>query len=376
MFDQPVLGQQHRIDTDADRFGTRRRPVPSSPQRKVFVAIAVLMIAIAACATDDLPQTLQADLVVATGPVLVGQQEIGTGGGAMIELGSQITLGAGARGFLTVRDLGRFEMYKQAAILLESWEPAQATAFLDAGHVTFTGEEGSDSRLILETSSSSSVTTLEPATRFTACQPASGDTCVAVQKGSVELTSAGVSETYEEREGTSTEAAFLTRGEPPEPAICLPTSEFDAWFDKARNNEESPALGMLVGAYPACDADAATVNVPGTEDWTDAGIDLAVGDNFEIKAGGGVTHAPGGASVGPDGDPDPSLRQFNVAGMEQVDHAALIGRIGEAGTPFLVGRLFESDVVEEGRLFLGINDADVSTNGGEYFAVITLVSRP
>jgi hypothetical protein len=332
----------------------------------------------AACAADDVPPPLQADLVVATGPVSVGQQELGTGEGAVIDLGSQITLGAGARGFLTVRDLGGFEMYKQASISLESWEQAQATAFLDAGHVTFTSDEASDSRLILETSSSSSITTLEPATQFTACQPASGDTCVAVQKGSVELTSAGVSKTYEEGGGTFTEAAFLTAGEPPEPAICLPRSEFDAWFEKARHNEESPALGMLVGDYPACDADATTVSVtvPGTADWSDAGIDLAVGDSFEIDAGGAVTHAPGGESVDPNGDPDPNLRQFNVAGMEQVDHAALIGRIGEAGTPFLVGRLFESDVVEEGRLFLGINDADVSTNGGEYFAVITVVSPP
>ena len=375
MSDQLLLRPKHRIGTD--RSGTRRRPVPTPSQRTAIVVITVFTIAMAACAADEVPPPLQADLVVASGPVSVNQTEVGAGEGAMIDLGSQITLGAGARGFLTVRDLGRFEMYKQAAIRLASWEPAQATAVLDAGHVTFTSDEASASRLILETSSSSSITTLEPATRFTVCQPASGDTCVAVEKGSVEMTSAGVSETYEEREGTFTEAAFLTRGEPPEPAICLPKSEFDAWLENARRNEEPRALGELVGGYTACGAEPPTTSnvvVPSTEVWTDTGIDVAMGDTLSIEAHGAMTHAPGGPLLSPDGDPALAGHPSNVAGLEEANHAALIGRIGEDGAPFVVGRGREISVEMEGRLFLGINDVGVDNNEGEFVGFITVSS--
>ena len=377
MSDQPALGQKHRIDTDTDRCGTRRRPVPNSPRRTVFVAITVLMIAIAACATDDVPPSLLAELVVATGPVSVGGEEVGTGEGGRIQLGSQITLGEGARGFLTVRDLGRFELFKQARIRLESWEPTQATAFLDVGHVTFTIDEASGSRLILETSSSS-IKTLEPATtQFTVCQPESGDTCLVVQTGSVELTSAGVSETYEEGEGTFTEAAFLTNGEPPEPAICLPRADFEAWFEKARVNEESPALGSLVGMYPACGAPPPTtsvVRVPGTVLWTDSGIDVAMGDEIEIKAGGTILHSEDGPLLTPEGDPNLRGHESNLAGLEDENHAALIGRIGEDGTPFVVGLGIDLVSESEGRLYLGVNDVGVGNNGGEFVALVTLVT--
>ena len=63
---------------------------------------------------------------------------------------------------------------------------------------------------------------------------------------------------------------------------------------------------------------------------------------------------------------------FNLEGVEEANHNSLIGRIGEAGTPFLVGSqvLFEADT--EGRLFLGINDTGVGNNAGEFTANITV----
>ena len=377
MSDQPVHGPKHRIDTDIDRLGTWHRTVPSRPQRTVFVAITVFMIAMAACAADDVPPPLQADLVVAMGPVSVNETEVGTGEGEVIELGSQITLGTGARGFLTVRDLGRFELFKQAAIRLDSWEPAQATALLDVGHVTFTVDETSESRLRLETSSSSAITTLEPETQFTVCQPATGNTCVVVQKGSVELESAGVSETYEEGGGTFTEAAFLTNGLPPEPAICLPIDEFDAWLENARLNEEPRALGELVGGYTPCGAESprtSNVVVPSTEVWTDTRIDVAMGDTLSIEAHGGIKHSSGGPLLTPDGDPALAGHPSNVAGLEEANHAALIGRIGEDGAPFVVGRDRTISVEIEGRLYLGINDVGVDNNEGEFVGFITVSS--
>jgi hypothetical protein len=333
-----------------------------------------ITLALAACAAEDAPPPSQADLVVATGPISVNETVFGTGEGDSIDPGNQITLGEGARGFLTIRDLGMFELFKQAEIRLESWERTQATAFLGAGHVTFTDDGVSDSRLTLQTPDST-ITTLEPATQFTACQPASGNTCVVVQRGSVDLESAGVTETYEEGEGTFTEAAFLTNGEPPEPAICLPRDEFDAWLEKARLNEEPRALGELVGAYPACDAEPPrSIPVPATEVWTDSGIELATGDTVKFDAYGGIVHSEDGPLLSPEGDPNLRGHPSNVAGLEDANHAALIGRIGEEGAPFVVGRRYEMTVESEGRLYLGINDIGVDNNDGEFVAIVTLIS--
>ena len=116
-----------------------------------------------------------------------------------------------------------------------------------------------------------------------------------------------------------------------------------------------------------------SVVVPGTEQWTDTGIDLSIGDGVLIEADGAINPASAIPLHGPDGVPDrPDARQFNVEGVEEANHNSLIGRIGEAGAPFLVGSqlLFEADT--EGRLFLGINDTGVGNNAGEFTATITV----
>ena len=117
-----------------------------------------------------------------------------------------------------------------------------------------------------------------------------------------------------------------------------------------------------------------SVVVPGTEQWTDTGIDLSIGDGVLIEADGAVTPSTRDEPLfGPDGVPDrPSARAFNVEGLEGANHNSLIGRIGEAGAPFLVGsqHLFEADT--GGRLFLGINDSGVGNNAGEFIAAITV----
>lgn len=116
-----------------------------------------------------------------------------------------------------------------------------------------------------------------------------------------------------------------------------------------------------------------TVVVPGTEQWTDTGIDLSSDDTVLIEADGTVKPATYETSYGPDGAIDrPAAQEFNLEGLEEANHVALIGRIGEAGEPFEVGSelLFEADT--EGRLFLGINDVDVANNVGEFTATITV----
>jgi hypothetical protein len=318
---------------------------------------------------------MQADLVVASGPISVDATEVGTGEGDSIDLGNQITVGPGGKGFLTIQDLGRFELFKQSEIRLETWDSTEAGAVLDAGHVTFTNDE-STTPLTLKTPSST-IKTLEPGTQFTACQPPTGDTCVVVQEGSIELTSAGLSQTYEKGEGTFTEAAFLTNGQPPGSAICVPNQDFNAWFEKARLNEETPPLGQLVGGYRKCGAEPprqVSVFVPGTMVWTDTGLDVVTGEMLEITAGGGIKHNDMSPSVSPDGDPNLPGHESNLPGVEDLHHAGLIGRIGEDGVAFGVGREFEETLESDGRLYLGINDIGVDNNDGEFVAIVTLTA--
>lgn len=156
------------------------------------------------------------------------------------------------------------------------------------------------------------------------------------------------------------------------------------------------AAAILIGALvilnqPGEATPAATqmsVVVPGTEPWTDTGIDISIDDTMLIEAEGEVTpKADARVKIGttdteidiegvpfndPNGNPDPGARMYNVEGLREAGHAALIGRIGEDGVPFQVGSQLLAQADAEGRLFLGINDTGVDNNDGEFTATITV----
>jgi hypothetical protein len=117
-----------------------------------------------------------------------------------------------------------------------------------------------------------------------------------------------------------------------------------------------------------------SVVVPGAQQWTDTGIDISIGDGLLIEAAGAVDPSDSvfPPAHGPDGNTSASARFFNLEGLEQANHAGLIGRIGETGAPFHVGSEFLSTADTEGRLFLGINDVDVENNDGEFTATVTV----
>jgi hypothetical protein len=133
------------------------------------------------------------------------------------------------------------------------------------------------------------------------------------------------------------------------------------------------ALALVAAACGSEESTPVSVVVPGTEQWTDTGIDVSIGDTVSIEADGEITpSAPNHPFNGPNGDPDPAGRRFNVEGLEESNHAGLIGRIGAAGPPFQVGSQLLSTADTEGRLFLGINDGGVGNNAGEFTATITV----
>ncbi len=113
-----------------------------------------------------------------------------------------------------------------------------------------------------------------------------------------------------------------------------------------------------------------TVGIPTTQGYVDTGIDLPAGAVVIVVASGEVVY-DGSSSSGPDGVINaPELRAANL--IPQIDHAALLGRIGPEGEPFFVGSEAVFPVAEAGRLFLGINDEGAEDNEGAYQATVTV----
>ena len=98
--------------------------------------------------------------------------------------------------------------------------------------------------------------------------------------------------------------------------------------------------------------------------WTDAGIDVAVGQTLSFYATDRIRWAPGRRD-GPDGEhnspPGPGRPMPNER------RAALIGRVGEGREYFVVGSRREGIRVRAaGRLYLGINDESLEDNAGSF----------
>lgn len=131
---------------------------------------------------------------------------------------------------------------------------------------------------------------------------------------------------------------------------------------------------MLLGRGGGGGERTRRVNVAGTQPWTDSGLDLRAGDRVHITATGTVFHnLPTASSAGPDGAPDPNLRQFNV--LADANHAGLLGRLGESGDPFQVGSDSTFAAPTAGRLYLGVNDRGVDNNSGAFVATVEVVGE-
>lgn len=132
----------------------------------------------------------------------------------------------------------------------------------------------------------------------------------------------------------------------------------------------SMALVLVLAVVACAKPVVRDVVVAGDQSWTDTGVDVVLGKKVAIKATGEV-FANATVSGGPDGIPGrPEWARYNV--VEDAQHAALIGKIGEDGTPFLVGADTSFVVRVDGRLFLGPNDKDTRNNKGEFVATITV----
>ncbi len=110
-------------------------------------------------------------------------------------------------------------------------------------------------------------------------------------------------------------------------------------------------------------------------EWVNTGVDIALGATLTITAQneGTVYWSNPGSTASPDGvagAPCNCCPAAQVLGAGSFCHMALIGKIGENGSPFLVGSSY-SVPVGAGRLFLRQNDTNTGDNGGAYIGTIT-----
>ena len=173
-----------------------------------------------------------------------------------------------------------------------------------------------------------------------------------------------------------------------DPALAVNYAEF---ADRARRAPSAPrvpkrrwvliaaaagavavAAGVTAILVLARGHDTGTIEVPAAQAWTDTHVDCQTGKLLEVSATGTAlaNKSRSSSAVGPAGDSNPDLLQFNVPGLPNVNHAALIGSVDRKQPFFVVGKKATLHCLSAGRLFLGINDIDVTNNSGKFTATI------
>jgi PA-IL-like protein len=115
------------------------------------------------------------------------------------------------------------------------------------------------------------------------------------------------------------------------------------------------------------------VSIAANSGWVDTGIEVRAGDLITISATGSAS--PNGVNNfnGPDGDGGDCGTCISLVPGSRY---ALVGRIGAAGAPFLVGSSFSATASEAGELFLGFNDDFHGDNGGSFVVSGSVVPEP
>ena len=105
-------------------------------------------------------------------------------------------------------------------------------------------------------------------------------------------------------------------------------------------------------------------------DWQSVGVQVQAGNVLQIRAKGTWMYTPG-EYLGPEGHARYLAPSFYP--LPNVPGGALIGRIGEHGEPFYVGRRVTWGAERDGLLYLRIDDDILSDNDG-WMAVEVSVS--
>ena len=107
--------------------------------------------------------------------------------------------------------------------------------------------------------------------------------------------------------------------------------------------------------------------VPGNQQWIETDINVRDGETLNFRVSGEVEYAPN-ARVNPAGVARRTPGGPDVP-IPNAPAGALVGRI-DNGQPFLIGRNTSVRMPANGTLFLGINDDNVTDNGGDFRVLI------
>lgn len=129
------------------------------------------------------------------------------------------------------------------------------------------------------------------------------------------------------------------------------------------NGTARTAVGTAGQTTLAPGAVRVDANVP----WTDTGIDVRVGDVVAFQGSGQISFGTGeGMTAGVDGKSDMRSPNYPVSVMPV---GGLIGKVGNSA-PFPIGGNQQGiRMPANGRLMLGVNDNELSDNGG-FFSVV------
>ncbi len=112
--------------------------------------------------------------------------------------------------------------------------------------------------------------------------------------------------------------------------------------------------------------------VPANKDWTNTEYSIQIGDKIEIVTAGEIT-IDGIIKCNPEGiSNNPDLQKQCI--IKTSNPGCIIGKIGEKGKPFFVGRNSIITSVSAGNLFLGVNDKNCKNNTGEFLSIITITA--
>jgi len=118
----------------------------------------------------------------------------------------------------------------------------------------------------------------------------------------------------------------------------------------------------------AVNGKAQEFNVPGNQQWTDTGLDIAAGEVIRLTGAGTVKFSNAQTENGPEGLKRGWMDMIRTVPVVDAGRGALVGRIGDRDTsrPFLIGTQRDQRAGTGGRLFLGINTTSMEKASGNF----------
>jgi hypothetical protein len=127
------------------------------------------------------------------------------------------------------------------------------------------------------------------------------------------------------------------------------------------------------------DRPEAAVRVPGSTGWADTGVHIVAGKRYKLTATGFVQHSMFSGEHDADGNACPISLRSMLRECRGTDRngaefrvAALVGRVNPGGEPFVIGVECGLESIEDGRLYVGVNDWPRFDNKGEFLLRIRL----